>query len=539
MRTLITALPLLLALSAAAQPTGTETNCTDRVDNDGDSVMDCADADCYENDACKSGGGLENSNQLCSDFVDNDGDGYTDCDDRDCQTQSITVCAGSWEGPLSGTGVKPKSTGGGDATPTDTIPELGEGMTVEDLIGKGDDADGERSDQLCSDGFDNDQDGMTDCADIGCRFDPNVTVCRGAPNLRFSIVAHVTSSYETTNDHAQDDPIGLEPNEGREFAAIADGQLDTRFSVLQLRAFGPLPGIQDSFFLVSVRAETAPRLTFAMASFPIGGGHFVNINSGGGGISNALILSAAKRPLIDAPFYVYSAFEQGNGAALEVSGPIIPGKLDYRSYVAGGSGFFNGNVGGRFFTFDNENFTYSLGGQLTFAALGYVSRWDSGYMYTEVPTALSFGLGAKYDQRAQEIYPALNANMIFRSGRFMATAETYMKRELAFVSNQVSYNVMGGVLLWPKKLMFAMDFGQFLAGDMEKPPDVFQTDLRRQRNETQWRAALHWYVWKNVGVLSLAFADRYLGAGVQEIANGEDVNIENERTIKAVAQFRF
>ena len=35
-----------------------------------------------------------------------------------------------------------------------------------------------------------------------------------------------------------------------------------------------------------------------------------------------------------------------------------PGMLSYRLYGAGGSGRFAGNVGGRYFTYDNTNYTY-------------------------------------------------------------------------------------------------------------------------------------------------------------------------------------
>ena len=58
-------------------------------------------------------------------------------------------------------------------------------MGIEDLIGSGKDKDGERNDVLCSDGFDNDGDGMVDCADYGCRFDPDVTICQGVLTFAF------------------------------------------------------------------------------------------------------------------------------------------------------------------------------------------------------------------------------------------------------------------------------------------------------------------------------------------------------------------
>ena len=80
---------------------------------------------------------------------------------------------------------------GGVATGGD-MPEISDGMDPVDMLGKGKDKDGERNDEVCSDGIDNDGDGKIDCADIGCRFDPDVTVCQGNPGMRFSIVGQVT-----------------------------------------------------------------------------------------------------------------------------------------------------------------------------------------------------------------------------------------------------------------------------------------------------------------------------------------------------------
>ena len=56
---------------------------------------------------------------------------------------------------------------------------------IDRLLGKGADNDGERNEFTCSDGIDNDLDGKADCADFGCRFAPDVTVCRGTPGIRF------------------------------------------------------------------------------------------------------------------------------------------------------------------------------------------------------------------------------------------------------------------------------------------------------------------------------------------------------------------
>ena len=58
-------------------------NCSDLVDNDGDSAVDCDDADCVNDPACQLVP-VEN----CSDLVDNDGDSAVDCDDADCAERS-------------------------------------------------------------------------------------------------------------------------------------------------------------------------------------------------------------------------------------------------------------------------------------------------------------------------------------------------------------------------------------------------------------------------------------------------------------------
>jgi len=504
---------LMFSVVAEAKPPAqsdkakTETSCTDRVDNDGDGLHDCGDTDCASHEACKADGDPENSDKRCSDWIDNDGDGHIDCNDKDCEENSITVCGGSWSGPLEGTGVNTQKNKGGGGS--DDLPEIGKGKTIEDYIGKGDDANGERNDVLCSDGVDNDNDGKTDCADFGCRFDPSINVCRGNPGMRFSIVANVAFNYD-----------------------IQDEKPDTRFSKLQLRSFGPMPFIQNSFYLISMRAEKTPRLTFAMFQIPLGNGHFLNINSGGGGLSNATVLSSAKQLLLDAPYYMSSAFEQGNGAAAEVYGPLFSG-VRYRAYVAGGSGRFAGNIGGRYFSYDNDNYTWSVGGQLGLNLVGQYSRWDSQFLYTTVPTTLAIQTGAKYDVRAQERYMAFNTLAIFRWKRLALAAENYTKREFNFKSWQTAYNVRAGFLLLPRRLLLGADFGQYLPGEMEEPPELLETDLKRQLGETQWRVALHWYFWRNVGVATLMYSDKKVKSADDD---GEEVH---DRSARLVVQYRF
>lgn len=87
--------------------------CADRVDNDADGAIDCADTDCRLDPSCIAGV----SETICDDGRDDDGDGQTDCDDLDCFGR----------------------------------PECTEN---------------------CNDGIDNDRDGYFDCFDSVCVSDP-------------------------------------------------------------------------------------------------------------------------------------------------------------------------------------------------------------------------------------------------------------------------------------------------------------------------------------------------------------------------------
>jgi hypothetical protein len=483
-----------------------EAVCNDRKDDDGDGLVDCADADCFESEACKTSGGLENTNELCKDFVDNDDDGAVDCEDVDCTGPGLTACHGSWQGPVEGTG----ATSVGGQTGGD-LPELQEGMTVEDLIGKFGDIDGERNDFVCSDGVDNDSDNAVDCADNGCRFDPNVTVCRGMPGLRFSVVANAYQAYDFETE-----------------------QSDTRFRRLQLRAFGLVPGIQDAFFLISMLTERTPRLTFAMFTMPIYRAHKISLNSGGGGLSNALVLSVHKNPMLDPAFYVYNAFEAGNGAALEFTGPILAGFMDYRVFVAGGGGRFNGNIGGRFLNFDQLNYAWGVGGQVALYLAGRFDRWDSRYLYTEVPLGLTAYIGARFDEREFDRFPAANINVLWRWWIFEASLEAYGKRELAFGAWQGSFNFMAGVLIWPKHLFLSGDVGLFRATEYDDVlPDAAQSELTRVADQEGFRVALHWYIWRNNGLLTLFFRNERS----EQALRNEPERRTNELRLEAQVRF--
>ncbi len=473
-------------------------DCANRRDDDGDELVDCGDADCFDVPTCEAGGSEERNDQRCSDWIDNDGDGTTDCDDQDCSGPGIQACTGSLDPRTQG----PRLTG-------DTQPE--------DMIGEHGDADGERNDELCSDGYDNDRDGKVDCEDFGCRYDPSVSVCLGDGGIRFSVVAGVGAAYD------------FEAPEG-------DNGWDVRFTRLQLRALGSIPFLENSFFLLNLRAERTPRLTFALFQVPIDDdGHYIAINSGGGNLSSGLIVSAAKQPLLDPPFYLFNAFEQGNGAVLELGGPITQdNSLRFRAFVAGGSGEFNGNVGGRFFRSDERNFSWSAGGQLGINLVGYFDRFDSAYVYTPVPLTIGLVVGAKYDQRPRERYPAANAFAILRYSHLQLRVENYTKYVLDFGGAiQTAWNAQVSLLLVPRLFMLAADIGQFYAGRFQETPD-FDSELRRPIDELVFRAALHWFFYRNIGLLSLLYREGHLEENPDR---PEDPTLERE--LRLEAQFRF
>lgn len=489
---------------AFAQEVKTETDCSNRKDDDGDSLVDCADADCKNDPACKVGSGPENSDARCSDWFDNDGDGLVDCDDPDCESPNIHVCKGSWQGELSGggkTGVPSVSAASGmndEGIPLEAIAAIGDSADFYELIGKFGDKDGERNDQVCSDGIDNDGDGRTDCADFGCRFDPDVSICRGNPGLRFGIVSMVDGgklSSTSTN------PNGT---------SMTTDTYTTQFAKLEATALGPIAAIQNSFFLLKLRMERTPRLTWAMFQMPIGhSGHFLNLNAGGGGLSVALVTNTSKNLLIDPAAYMYRSFEQANGAALEAYGPITSGYgITYRVYGAGGSGQSTGSVGGTYIKNDDRTYTYGFGAQLGFNVFGLYNRFDTQFIYTPVPLMLGFLLGVKWDQRSGERYPAANLLGVLRWNRLFFQGEVYGKRDMDYSVTSLAYNATLGFLVIPKWLMLAGDFGALTNGTPQNVTVDTPTTVTKQLDEQQWRLAAHLYFWRNIAIASVIFRNR-------------------------------
>ncbi len=56
--------------------------CSDGIDNDGDTFVDCADFSCNRSTFVTV---CETTSAQCDDNMDNDGNGFKDCDDRNCE----------------------------------------------------------------------------------------------------------------------------------------------------------------------------------------------------------------------------------------------------------------------------------------------------------------------------------------------------------------------------------------------------------------------------------------------------------------------
>jgi hypothetical protein len=155
-------------------PPGHEvTACTDRRDNDGDGLIDGADADCEHGMDNSEGPGL--GPPLCSDGIDNDRDGLIDEDDPDCNGPDDTS---EWpadhpmrhaEFPLV------LILHGYGQTPDDLLAAvapfaafMGGGIWQKVIVVYPDGFCGDNAITQCNDGIDNDDDGLIDAADPGC-----------------------------------------------------------------------------------------------------------------------------------------------------------------------------------------------------------------------------------------------------------------------------------------------------------------------------------------------------------------------------------
>ena len=460
-----------------------ETICNDRKDNDKDGISDCGDADCFDSPDCAPGGD-EVTEEACSDWIDNDNDDSIDCEDEGCA--ATWYCRGSLrDNRENHNQTSNNQTSSNVGAPERQDPKLARGQEVEDLVGVDGDAIGENNDFVCSDGFDNDGDGRVDCADYGCRYDPAVSVCDDKHDYHFSVVAGISTNMTVQgNQFASDDPV-----------------FDARFSRLQVRALGEIPLINNSFFLLSMRLEKTPRLTFANFQLPVGNmGHYIAVNSGSANLSTNIVLSVAKQPLLDAPFYLTNAFEEGNGAAVEFGGPIDAANLfNFRIFGAAGSGEFNGNVGGRFFRSDDRNFSWGAGLQVGANLIGAYNRFDSRFLYTKRPLSLAVMLGGKYDQRPADRYPSGHALVNFGWSHVLLHTEFYYKYSIETESSQIAWNVAASGLIIPKLLVISADIGSYYG---EKFRVVPANAPDNPLDELQWRVAASMYWWRDKGLVT-------------------------------------
>ena len=80
--------------------------------------------------------------------------------------------------------------------------------------------------------------------------------------------------------------------------------------------------------------------------------------------------------------------------------------------------------------------------------------------------------------------------------------------------------------------MLAVEYGAVNAGEFDEPPAVLTSTLRSQRDENQFRVAAHFYVYRNIGVLSAVYADHRI---LEQDGQAEI----KDREARLVAQYRF
>lgn len=465
-------------------PLQAEEICNDGIDNDGDSVEDCADSACRGSAYCASLKGIEGSEQACSDWVDNDGDGLLDCDDSECHAPGVLSCRGSWDLRrereavlLAQAAPSPPQVSSVGALQRGERGKVARGLH------------GENNEFTCSDGVDNDGDGKVDCQDSDCLEDLSITACRSGLSMRFLLGAHVAPFVMEV--------VGKE-NSGKDPQTTFDAEL----SKLQFRALGEIPFIDKSFFLVSARLEETPRITFALFQVPTWKSGYLNINTGGATLSNALVLSSSKQLLLNPSWDLYAPFERRLSLGLELGTKLDEGnKWSLRLF--GGAG--NGLKWGQKFRYN-----FAAGGTIQWNVVGYYNRWDSPFLYKEAPKTLALMLGGKFSHREYEKFMAISPQVVLNWGRFNVLGEAYVKREFDFEQWSIMWHVQTAFLLWPKHLLLAADVGELWLGEPGVPwtaEAAKSFSKGESRNVLTWRAGLHWFFWRNIGIASLLYSE--------------------------------
>jgi LPXTG-motif cell wall-anchored protein len=186
---------------AVAPAAGGGEQCSDGIDNDGDGLIDAADPDCHSDGNANNPGSYvpsdnsEAGGPQCSDGKDNDGDGLVDAADPGCHTDGNANNAASYDATddSEANGVT-KGSSSGKPQCSDGIDNDGDGLVDaadpgchsdgnannaasydagDDNEANGNGTEGASSGAQCSDGIDNDGDGLVDAADPGCHSDGN------------------------------------------------------------------------------------------------------------------------------------------------------------------------------------------------------------------------------------------------------------------------------------------------------------------------------------------------------------------------------
>lgn len=173
-RALAAAAPIAVGLSMVAceadmeeQPAATEctgadcaTLCADKVDNDSDGTMDCADSDCAAATTCGSVAvySVPLAESDCSDGVDNDGNGEIDCADAKCIDDISCTSVAEYAVVMTET-----ECADGLDNDYDQHVDCGDSdcAAVTACVGV-------KAETNCSDAIDDDGDGTFDCDDADC-----------------------------------------------------------------------------------------------------------------------------------------------------------------------------------------------------------------------------------------------------------------------------------------------------------------------------------------------------------------------------------
>jgi hypothetical protein len=133
----------------------------------------------------------------------------------------------------------------------------------------------------------------------------------------------------------------------------------------------------------------------------------------------------------------------------------------------------------------------------------------------------------------------MNAQTVFQISRFLIRGEIYSKYVIDYGGAwQTAWNAQTSILLIPRWLMLAADIGSSFAQNFQPGPGdpipEFGGGFNRPVDQLQWRVALHWYWFRNIGLLSLLYRETHIEENPDR---AQDNTLEREMRLEA--QFRF